>query len=79
MQFEWLTPIYEGKIIPPRGIREPTLEELSGAGALFLVPPPCEEEWVELEKYLKNLTSEALRTNPFRKTRRRHISQRIFP
>ena len=46
LQFERLTPIYEGKIIPPRGIREPTLEELSGAGVLSLVPPPCEEEWV---------------------------------
>ena len=28
LQFERLTPIYEGKRIPPQGIREPTLDEL---------------------------------------------------
>ena len=47
------------------------LEELSGAGALSLVPPSCEVEWVELEKYLKNMTSGDLRTDPFQKDQRK--------
>ena len=62
-----LRPIYEGKVPLPRGIKEPSPEEISWVGVISLVLPPKEDKWADLEKFLKDLIGTERTSNPFKK------------
>ena len=71
IRFARLIDVYDGKISPPKGIKEPISKEISGCGVLFLVIPPTEGEWWDLEMFLKDMTSKDHITDPFQKDSRK--------